>query len=112
MLGWCLPAFIPWKLLVSFQDMWETKSLSLGMKFQVKEIGPFHRKTEVMFQSDLCAMPWGGGGGWPAKHCLADCYSSVKHRNTSPLATRAKQSRGVPVWINCACWIYLDSWRV
>lgn len=54
----------------------------------------------------------GGGGGWPAKHCLSDCYSSVKLRKTGPLATRAKGSRGVPVWITCVCWIYLDRWRV
>lgn len=36
------------------------------MKFQVKEIGLFHRMTGVMFQSDFCAVPWGvGGDGLP-----------------------------------------------
>lgn len=32
--------------------------LKLRLKLQNKEIGPFHRKTECMFQAAVLAVPW------------------------------------------------------
>lgn len=62
-----------------------------------KIIGLFHRKIGIVFQSDVCAVPY---EWWPAKSCLSDCYSPSE---VSPLGHLCQADKGIP-WVVC---IYL-----
>ena len=39
------------------------------------------RKTQVVFQSAVCTVPW---GWWSGKNCLSNCYSPMGFRDARP----------------------------
>lgn len=63
--------------------------------------GPFSQRNFCMFQSAVSTVPWCwgmGAQGVTCQDCLSHCYGPLGPRNTSPLATRARQSKMSPAW--------------
>ena len=57
-------------------------------------MGLFYRKTGLVFQSAVCAVPW---VWWPAKNCLSNCYSPMELWNASPLGHQGQAIKEYPL---------------
>ena len=84
---------IPQMHLSGLLDVCQTRSLLLRLKLQDKKIGLFLRAIGYIFQSAVCAVPWGGSQPNTFSLIVIGLWGS---RMQALLAMRARQSRIVP----------------
>lgn len=68
-------------------DLCLVRCLSLRPKLQDKQIGYFHRKTEGVFQSAVCAVSC-------VMNCLYICFSSLAPMNTKSTGHQSQETKG------------------